>query len=258
MTNCDMCFPKLDAYVDGELSANELDELERHFESCSKCASLALSRLQQKRLTHLAGKKFAPTPEFRALIKKQITKPAPRRISIFETLGAPWKWAPGLATAAALLIVGAMFIQTQRSREQQAYSELADMHIATMASANPVDVVSTDRHTVKPWFQGKLPFTFDIPELANTGFTLLGGRVTYFGQSPAAHLLLRVRQHNISVFVLSDKADFAKHWLNSSKDASFKTRTWTSNGLRYFLITEAPSEDADRLEKLFVDSSRSY
>jgi anti-sigma factor RsiW len=239
------------------LSANELDELETHFESCSKCASLALSRMQQKRLTHLAGKKFTSTPEFRARIKDQIRKPGTRKIPTFAALGLPWKWALGLAAAAVLVIVGALFIQTQRSREQQAYSELADMHIAAMASANPVDVVSTDRHTVKPWFQGKLPFTFNLPELANTGFTLVGGRMTYFSQSPAAHLLYRVRQHNISVFVLSDKADFAKSWLIRSKDTSFKTRTWTSNGLRYFLITEAPSEDAERLEKLFLESSRS-
>jgi anti-sigma factor RsiW len=257
MMTCELCLPKLDAYVDGELSAAELEEIETHLKSCATCASLALSRMQQKRITHRAGKRFASTPAFQARIKKQIPKQFPQQIPTSVAIGAPWKWATGLAAAAVLVIVAALFIQTQRSREQQAYSEFVDMHIAAMASANPVDVVSSDRHTVRPWFQGKLPFTFDLPELANTGFTLLGGRMTYVGQSPAAHLLFRVRQHNISVFVLSEKADFAKPWLFRSKDTSFKSRTWTSNGLRFFLITEAPSEDADRLEKLFLESSRS-
>ena len=58
-------------------------------------------------------------------------------------------------------------------------SELADLHVATLASSNPVDVVSTDRHTVKPWFAGKIPFTFNLPELQDSPFVLVGGRVSY-------------------------------------------------------------------------------
>jgi len=253
---CDKFLPKVDAYVDNELPANELEEVEIHLKSCASCASLALSRMQQKRLTHRAGKKFVSSPEFRARIKKQIPKQVFQPFPMSVAGAGPWKWAPGLAAAAVLLIAAALFVQAQRSRAQLAYSEFVDMHIAAIASPNPVDVISTDRHTVKPWFQGRLPFTFDLPELANTGFTLVGGRMTYFGQSPGAHLLYKVRQHDISVFVLGEKAEFAKPWLIRSKDTSFKTRTWTSNGLRFFMITEAPSEDAERLEKLFLEASR--
>ena len=63
-------------------------------------------------------------------------------------------------------------------------SELVDLHVATLASSNPIDVVSSDRHTVKPWFEGKIPFTFNLPELQNSPFTLVGGRVSYLNQSP--------------------------------------------------------------------------
>lgn len=70
-------------------------------------------------------------------------------------------------------------------------SEVADLHIATLASANPIDVVSTDRHTVKPWFAGKIPFTFNLPELQNSPFTLLGAKVSYLNQSPGAHSIAR-------------------------------------------------------------------
>ena len=73
--------------------------------------------------------------------------------------------------------------------ESQVFSEIADLHVATLASSSPVDVISTDRHTVKPWFQGKIPFAFNLPELQNSEFSLLGGRMTYLDQTPGAHLI---------------------------------------------------------------------
>ncbi len=73
-------------------------------------------------------------------------------------------------------------------------SEIADLHVETLASSSPVDVVSTDRHTVKPWFQGKIPFAFNLPELQNTEFSLMGGRMTYLDQAPGAHLIYDVRK----------------------------------------------------------------
>jgi anti-sigma factor RsiW len=64
---------------------------------------------------------------------------------------------------------------TSRSHEQRLLREVADLHVTALASASPVDVISTDRHTVKPWFQGKIPFAIDLPELSNSEFSLLGG-----------------------------------------------------------------------------------
>ncbi len=85
-------------------------------------------------------------------------------------------------------------------------SELVDQHVATLASSNPVDVVSTDRHTVKPWFEGKIPFTFNLPDLQGSPFALAGGRVAYVKQSPGAELIFRIRQHQISVFIFQERA----------------------------------------------------
>src|SRR5438309_198285 len=115
MTTCEIYLPKLDAYVDGELSTAELEELETHLKSCAACSSLALSRMQQKRITHRAGKKFVSSPEFRARIKKQIPKQFPQQIPqwIPTIAGVPWKWATALAAAAVVLIVAGLLIQTQ-------------------------------------------------------------------------------------------------------------------------------------------------
>ena len=95
---------------------------------------------------------------------------------------------------------------SDRSARQQAFSEIADLHVGTLASASPVDVISTDRHTVKPWFQGKIPFSFNLPDLQNTEFSLLGGRLTYLDQTPGAQLIYDYRKHHISVFVFQERS----------------------------------------------------
>jgi anti-sigma factor RsiW len=137
--------------------------------------------------------------------------------------------------------------------------ELADLHIATLASANPVDVISTDRHTVKPWFQGKLPFTFDLPELQNSPFQLIGGSLAYFHQSPGAHLLFELRKHRISVFIFQNRGE--ANWPNSGSpagtDLTFSSETWTAGGLRYFVIGDCNRSDLHDLVVLLKSAARS-
>jgi anti-sigma factor RsiW len=108
-----------------------------------------------------------------------------------------------------MLIPAAVWLQHWRG--EQALGELADLHVATLASAtNPVDVVSTDRHTVKPWFQGKLPFSFNLPEMQNSPLKLIGGRLAYFQQSLGAQLLFEIRKHRISVFIFQNRAALSR------------------------------------------------
>src|ERR1700757_1324698 len=195
---CDTWKTKLDAYIDSELSDNELYNLELHLRECPSCAAASLGRLQLKRTRQAAGTHYLPTPQFRLHIENSIKAKRKSR----WLLG----WIPKLAAAGAfvLLLVGSIGLWMRHSQREQALTELADLHVATLASANPVDVVSTDRHTVKPWFQGKIPFTFNLPDLQNTDFTLVGGRVTYLGQVPGAHLIYQVRKHQISVFMFPE------------------------------------------------------
>ena len=131
-------------------------------------------------------------------------------------------------------------------------SELVDQHVATLASANPVDIISTDRHTVKPWFEGKIPFTFNLPELQGSPFVLVGGRVSYLRQSPGAELIFRVRQHQISVFIFQEEGLSDARESESLRTAhSFEVRNWRRNGLLYFAVGDVNGQDLDRLSELF-------
>ena len=107
-------------------------------------------------------------------------------------------WAFAAAAVVALIVVT---IFAARRPAPSALPELVDMHVTLLASANPVDVISTDRHTVKPWFEGRLPFTVPVPDLAATPFRLIGGRVIYWHGNPAAYLLIGKNAHRISVFI---------------------------------------------------------
>ena len=124
------------------------------------------------------------------------------------------------------------------------------MHVTLLASANPVDVVSTDRHTVKPWFEGRLPFTVPVPDLAATPFRLIGGRVIYWRGNPAAYLLIGKNAHRISLFVFRD--DSAPRDVQQSP-SGFSTRAWRSGGLTFVAIGQVPPEDLQVLNAAFVD-----
>lgn len=243
---CEAWTEKLDAYFDGEVPAEEARALNEHLRGCANCAAEGLRKVQQKRAIQAAGQRFTPDPAFRARIQKSIAVPRP----------SPWPrhWLPVFLTAAAaLLLAGTFFLTVQHDRrsEQQLLSELVDQHVATLASANPVDVVSTDRHTVKPWFEGKIPFTFNLPELQGSPFVLAGGKVNYVSQSPGAELIFRVRQHQISVFIFQERGLRETRENEAVRTAlSFEVRTWRHNGLRYFVIGDASAQDLDKLSEL--------
>jgi len=243
---CDSWKLKLDAYVDGELPSEEMRAFDGHLRSCPSCAADALALVQMKRSLQTAGKRFAPSAEFRARMQQRMTA-KPRRSAAFA-------WMTAIVFAAILLAAGlTTYSGRERVRMLRVYSEIADLHVATLASSSPVDVVSTDRHTVKPWFQGKIPFAFDLPELQGTDFTLLGGRMTYLDQSPGAQLIYELRKHHISVFIFRDRGLQSKLSADSSltKDLSFSMETWSHGGLRYFVIGDAGAPDIDRLAQLF-------
>ena len=128
----------------------------------------------------------------------------------------------------------------------------------TLASANRVDVVSSDKHTVKPWFQGKLPFTFNLPELQGSEFELLGGKLSYFDQAPGAELLYAARKHTLSVFIFKDSPELGHAFSSDGlmHKLSFNIESWPEAGLRYFIITDASRADVDDLRARFVQAAR--
>jgi anti-sigma factor RsiW len=241
--SCAPWLAQLDRMADGELAPAEAAALAAHLRSCGGCTAEAVARLAMKRAVRATGRAYAPSPQFRERIRKSVA--APRRRT---WLGG---WVPALAAAAAVLVI-VLAGSAWRSRQlgqRQALAEIVDLHVANLAAGNPVDVVSTDRHTVKPWFAGRLPFTFDLPELAGSRFTLVGGRVVYFHETAGAHLLFQVRQHKISVLIFPERAPLGP-LPGSASEMAFHVTSWTDGGLRYIAITDASPDDLAALQAL--------
>jgi len=254
---CELWRGKLDAYVDGDCSQQELANLDAHLRSCPSCAADALSRLQMKRMTKAAAARYSPSPQFQLRMERVVH---PDRRPAW-TLA----WMPRLAAVAValLLIIASVGLWMRHSVRQQALAELLDLHVAAMASANPVDVISTDRHTVKPWFQGRLPFTFNLPELQNSSFRLVGGRVMYFRHSAGAQLLFGLRNHQLSVFVfqeqvLQDQPGMIplEAGVADTRVMAFNVETWSEGGLRYVVIGDASPADVHELSELLRVAGR--
>jgi anti-sigma factor RsiW len=235
------CAPdQLDAFLDGELSPAERAGIEAHLQSCAACSAEALARLRLKHSVRAAAQAYQPSREFRARIAAQISKPKrPLRL---------WS-SPALlsAIAAVLLVAVSVPLIARYYAHERALSELLDLHVSALASANPVDVVSTDRHTVKPWFQGKLPFTFNLPDLTNSPYTLLGGKLIYFSHAPEAQLLFSIRQHRISVFILRNAASVPTR---VQTEDGFTTESWTAGGLHCIVVSDASPADVHALADL--------
>jgi anti-sigma factor RsiW len=236
---CDQGPTTLASYLDGELSPEQAAATHAHIATCPQCAAeiAELSRLHRSLLP--ARNRFTPSAEFRQKIQTQLTqpKPRPKRFNFIPI---------ALALAAMILLT---FGWRQYSHRADAFAEVADLHINALASANPLDVISTDRHTVKPWFQGRIPFSFNVPELAGTDFTLLGGKLIYLHQEPGAQLIFAMKQHKISVLIFQNSSTLSPLLVDSKtlNRNSFSIETWRSHDLRFFIIGDAEPAAIEKL-----------
>lgn len=249
--SCREWHDRLQTYVDAEMAPQEMEAFRAHAAHCPDCASAALSLMEAKSALRRAGRRYEASSDLRARVvattHQAATDEGTAKARSAITLFWP-RWA--ITAAAVLLLAAGLFFLANRSQHPSSLAEFADLHVATLASANPVEVVSTDRHTVKPWFQGRIPFTFDLPELQGSPFTLVGGRVAYFHQEPGAQLIFGYQKHMISVFIFRETPQLGIAPASfSDRGTSFNLQTWTQDGLRYVLVSDV---NAAKLQDLAV------
>jgi anti-sigma factor RsiW len=245
--------PILNGLADGELSADQLASVNDHLSQCPSCTSDALYRSLLKSATAKAGQRYVPTPNFQARLALQIREELSLQNSDVDSAlsivrgSSLYGWAA--AAAVLLLSVGIALVQYGWSRSATASAqdaalatEACDQHIATLAANSPPEVVSSDRHTVKPWFQGKLPFSFNLPENLPSGTTLDGANLTYLHGRPTAQLLYSVGKHRASVYL--------------QKTSDDKMANGHSTDHSGFHVLDFRSRDIDGIAVSDVDSPR--
>ena len=149
----------LSAFIDGELPDGEQEAIQQHLAGCHACALRVLSATELKAATARAGRRFAPPPETLARLTAQLHREPRGSARIHSIRRVAWA-----SLAAAILLAVSLIGWRQLHETNTLAAELLDQHLATLSSAATPQVISTDRHTVKPWFQGRLPFSFNLPD----------------------------------------------------------------------------------------------
>jgi mycothiol system anti-sigma-R factor len=249
--SCDFSGTLLHAYLDGELDAMGAAEFERHLETCRECtATLGAAESLRSSLQHAQLYETAP-----AGLRKKIR--AELKVSAGKASGssvAAWRW---LAVAAAILLVTGVawfalphFLATSMQSSVTS-TEIVDAHIRSLQAGHLTDVASTDQHTVKPWFDGKLEFIPPVHDFMDEGFPLLGGRLDVLGERNVAALVYGRRKHFINVFVWPTKEpDTPIHPPGSRQ--GFQWVHWRHQGMEFCAISDVSAQDLHELAQLFI------
>ena len=247
--NCELAQTTIHGYFDGELDAVRSAEFERHLEHCAECQSILEgieslhAQLQQSDLYEHAS------PELHDRIRKQLAQATGTgRVSAGNW--RRWFLVPAFGALAAATAVIAIMLFVVPSRTQAPLTaELIDAHVRSLQPGHLMDVVSTDQHTVKPWFDGKLDFIPPVADYAAQGFPLVGGRLDVVGSHDVAALVYGRRKHFINLFVwpYPDKGSISD---SSGSRQGYNWIAWRSGDMQFCLVSDAASSDLRELRTL--------
>jgi len=248
--SCDFSGTLLHAYLDSELDAVRAAEFERHLENCRECtATLGATESLRASLQRAQLYETAP-PELRKKIRSKL------KISAASTSRSPlaaWRWLA--AAAAILLVTGVAWFAVPQFRpdspESVTSAEVIDAHIRSLQAGHLTDVTSTDQHTVKPWFDGKLDFIPPVHDFMDEGFPLIGGRLDVLGERNVAALVYGRRKHLINVFVWPTKdPDTPIHGPGSRQ--GYQWVHWRHQGMEFCAVSDVSAQDLHELAQLFI------
>jgi anti-sigma factor RsiW len=191
----------LSRLADGELTTEQLVTAQKHLQSCPACTSQALAETLLKRAIAKTGHRYTAPADLAERLKMRATSAAPPSSAPVSKSARNLGFA-GWVTAAILLLAAILMLRNGIDNSRSALvSEVSDLHIATLSANQPPQVISSDRHTVKPWFQGKLPFSFNLPPALPADVVLEGANLTYIENQPVAQLIYSIGRHRVSVFL---------------------------------------------------------
>ena len=230
-----------DAYVDGELSADRAAEFELHLSSCAACAERVASLRALSSDLRAAPYYRAPA----ALVSAVTARPSAR--SALASTWLPWSLAIAASVVAAVALVRPLPSRLSTAGEADA---VVASHVRSLMANHLVDVESSDRHTVKPWFAGRLNFSPTVVDLASDGFPLIGGRLDYVDGHEAAALVYRHREHTINVWIWPETA--ATEAVTTRDDPrGYHLVHWVRDGMCYWVASDVARADlsdfSDRL-----------
>ncbi len=246
--NCAETSPLLHAYFDGELDLVRSLEVQQHLNTCAACAAQNRSLQSLRTLIRDADVSYSAPDSLRKKVRAIAPAPATEERSHPDNEPWYWQWLAAGATAFAACILLLRPLSSAPEGSHLADDAVAG-HVRSLMVNHLMDVASTDQHTVKPWFNGKLDFAPDVKDFSAQNFPLVGGRLDYLDNHPVAALVYQRNKHVINVFVWP--ADNA----NTTQPATQNLRGYwvinrQANGLHYCLVSDLNEKELGELADL--------
>jgi len=255
--NCKETQEIIHGYLDGELDVVHNLAVGQHLQECGMCAR-SLRGMQSLRKVMSGGSLYFDAPRglekrLRSAVRQASKAESPRWSWRWD-----WRWTRVLAplAAAALVLLIAMPLVMRTSTEERLSQEIASSHVRSLMASHLIDVVSADPHTVKPWFNGKLPFSPPVTDPAAQGFPLIGGRLDYVENHPVAALVYQHRKHFINLFIWP-----STHTSSTAEEPrtqqGYNTIHWSQGGMEYWSVSDMNQGDLGDFVQLVRNGSPS-
>lgn len=240
-------------YLDGELDLVRSLEIEAHLHDCRTCAQAYNELLS----LHSAVSDTALLFEPPALLRNRVRSAVRDESQVMNRSSRlSWRWMIPAVSFAVLVIVAwaVLALLSRPSTSDLMAQEIVSSHVRSLMEQHLTDVPSSDQHTVKPWFDGRLDFSPPVKDLASAGFSLVGGRLDYIGNRPVAALVYQHRQHYINVFVWpsTGASDTSERALVRQ---GYNLINWTKSGMNYWATSDLNLADLQQFVQLLENDS---
>lgn len=239
----------LGAFVDNEIDLMQSLALEEHVATCPNCSAFMEGQQAIKGLLQNGNFRFSAPPGFKEeLLGALQPSPVKKEMRLWSSFrGSVWRVA---ATAAIFLLSVALIAVLYKGpslRKAATQNVVVDNHIRSLLMGHLADVASTDQHTVKPWFNGKLSFSPKVADFRDQGFPLIGGRLDYMDDQTVAALVYKRRQHVINVFTYPHSDPV--HPL-ASEQRGYHIIQWAESGMEYWVVSDLNPPELQQFAEL--------
>jgi anti-sigma factor RsiW len=248
---CDEAEILLQALIDGELDAGHARDVENHVEGCPHCAAMLKDYREMSLAMADPAVRYIAPAALRARIEAALPQPRPIQSRRAVLRG----FAMGSAVS-ALAATGLLAIVLRHDDMERIQSEVVSAHLRSLQAGHLTDVISTDQHTVKPWFNGRLDVSPPVIDLTAQGFTLIGGRLDYVDARAIGAVVYRRRQHVINLFV-SQTASTDHRPARIETIQGFNIRHWSDRGLNYWAVSDLAKDELADFGDKFESAMRS-
>jgi anti-sigma factor RsiW len=246
--NCQETQKLLDAYLDGELDLLKSLELELHFNECQTCSRAYQNRRTLQKAINEGPFYYDAPSNMKRRVLSALGKTEERTA---QPLIWIWGWqgaAVGMA-GVAMIVFAIASLWKGPSADDLLAQEILSSHVRSLMADHLTDVPSTDQHTVKPWFDGKLDFSPQVTDLTTRGFALIGGRLDYLQNRPVAALVYQRRKHFINLYVWPSGAG-TNVGENPVTRQGYNLVHWTKSDMTYWAVSDVNMSDLDEFERV--------